>query len=113
MVFGLGGALLTGDLWGLAIAALGFAGLVWVLLTQSTAFEARTPKWLDRLEKGKDMATAGDWTQAMSTFAETMGMCRNERDRGRASELISDFLWRNDKLAEAEPYLRQALTFRT
>jgi tetratricopeptide (TPR) repeat protein len=110
MILGVVAAIETGNPLWLGLSALGFGLLIVGLLTQSVAF---APRWGPLVDQGMAEGRNGDWSQAMTTFQTAMGKCRGALERRQAAERIGMFLLRNDRIGDAEPYLRQALNLTT
>jgi tetratricopeptide (TPR) repeat protein len=114
MVGGVVIAIETGNPLWLGLTALGFGVLVVGLVTQSVAFDpALESQWDHLVNRGMGEGTKGEWTAALATFQTAMGKCRSGPERRQASERIGTFLLANDRIGEAEPYLRQALNLTT
>jgi hypothetical protein len=103
-------ALTTSNPLYLVITVLGFVAMaVWVW-RQGYIYE---PRWEPLYQQGVGHGSKGEWSQALATFQTAMGKSRGASERRQASEQIGMFLLSNQRIGEAEPYLRQALNLTT
>ena len=114
MIGGIVIAVETGNPLWLGLTALGFGVLVVGLVSQSVAFEPPPEsRWGSLVTRGMEEGTKGEWSAALATFQTAMNKCRGGPERRQAFERIGMFLLTNDRIGEAEPYLRQALNLTT
>jgi len=103
-------ALTTGNPLYLGITALAFIALAVYVWRQGYVYE---PKWEPLFSQGVDQGNKADWTQAITSFQTALKKCRGNAERRQASEQIGTFLLRNDRIGDAEPYVRQAVNLST
>src|ERR1051326_3056040 len=110
MIAGVVLTLVTGNPLFLGLAVLAFIAVAFLVWRRGSVYE---PRWERLVDEGMAQGGKGDWEAATTTFQTAMKKCRSNAERRQASTQIGQYLFKNDRPGEAEPFLRQAVNLST